>query len=432
MGNVIQVLLQPVNLVFFALMVILALVDVVTYFWHGGEHHRNFKGEIVGLGILGTFWGIFIGLQSFDTTHIQESIPPLLDGLKTAFLTSIAGMGISMLLTVQQTFIRTRAAERVDDPIKALLQDVLEAVKAGNQSTAATLEQVRNTRMEQRDESIKTREVFTESFATMNASLEAALQKLSEGASKEIIKALEDVIRDFNRNLTEQFGENFKQLNAACLKLVEWQENYRTTIEQMEETLGEAVKAIDETEASLAAIAKRNGEFSELCERLGDTISTSDRQVQELNAHLEHQRVLAMQANTLIENAQRAISETQTRFGQATLEITAGFERTEQGHQAQLANIARAFTDHCNAIISGLRQTNQGVDELTTKMGGALTAQSQSLADLTKRTTETTDKTRTEMAASLREMEAALVSVTNAFGTRYREFLAAIDRLMPQ
>jgi hypothetical protein len=124
MGNVIQVLLQPVNLVFFALMVILALVDVVTYFWHGGEHHRNFKGEIVGLGILGTFWGIFIGLQSFDTTHIQESIPPLLDGLKTAFLTSIAGMGISMLLTVQQTFIRTRAAERVDDPIKALLQDV--------------------------------------------------------------------------------------------------------------------------------------------------------------------------------------------------------------------------------------------------------------------------------------------------------------------
>jgi hypothetical protein len=162
--NLVSALLQPTNLVFFGMMAVLALIDIASYFWKSGEHHRNFKGEIVGLGILGTFFGIFIGLQTFDPRSIQESIPPLLDGLKTAFLTSIAGMGISMLLTVFQTIVRTRAALRADDPLQALVQDLLAATLKANQDSSANqtalLEQIRNGRMEQRDEALKVRQVF--------------------------------------------------------------------------------------------------------------------------------------------------------------------------------------------------------------------------------------------------------------------------------
>jgi len=461
----VHVLLQPVNLGFFAAMLVLALIDVWTYFWRAGAHHRNFKGEIVGLGILGTFFGIFLGLQTFDPSHIQESIPPLLDGLKTAFLTSIAGMSISMVLTVLQALVRTRAALRADDPVQALLQDVLAATREAHEreakDSATLIEQVRNARMEQRDESLKTREVFEQSFATMNASLEAALEKLSEGASAKIIEALEQVIRDFNQNLTEQFGENFKQLNAACLKLVEWQDNYRASIEQMERTLREAVTAIDETEASLAAIAKRNEEFSQLCTRLGDTISTSDRQAQQLNANLVKQAELASQASAGLAGAQSELSklgehfrsatelgvktfvgalsqsdqrmaETQTRFAQTTQDITAGFARMETEHRTQMAGISKTLTEHCNTITSGLRESKQGLDELAATMQGSLNTQSQTLTELTKRTAEVTEKTRNELAEALRQMNSALTSLTTQFGQRYREFLAAVERLMPQ
>lgn len=44
------------------------------------------------LGILGTFIGIIIGLLNFNTESIDTSIPVLLGGLKTAFITSIVGM----------------------------------------------------------------------------------------------------------------------------------------------------------------------------------------------------------------------------------------------------------------------------------------------------------------------------------------------------
>ncbi|GHT22115.1 hypothetical protein AGMMS4957_11910 [Bacteroidia bacterium] len=49
------------------------------------------------LGIFGTFVGIFYGLQDFDVNKITESIPTLLEGLKTAFLTSIVGIVLSFI-----------------------------------------------------------------------------------------------------------------------------------------------------------------------------------------------------------------------------------------------------------------------------------------------------------------------------------------------
>ncbi len=51
------------------------------------------------LGVLGTFYGITVGLLAFDTSDLDKSIPGLLDGLKTAFFTSLAGMIGSMILS---------------------------------------------------------------------------------------------------------------------------------------------------------------------------------------------------------------------------------------------------------------------------------------------------------------------------------------------
>lgn len=58
------------------------------------------------LGVLGTFAGITIGLWFFDTHDLNQSIPKLLSGLKTAFFTSLAGMIGSLILskTVNSSF----------------------------------------------------------------------------------------------------------------------------------------------------------------------------------------------------------------------------------------------------------------------------------------------------------------------------------------
>ena len=61
------------------------------------------SGVLVGLGLLGTFLGLTVGIKGFNTStasDIQASIQGLLDGMGTAFLTSLAGMGLSLFYTV--------------------------------------------------------------------------------------------------------------------------------------------------------------------------------------------------------------------------------------------------------------------------------------------------------------------------------------------
>ena len=58
-----------------------------------------FPSLVSTLGVLGTFIGISIGLLNFKPDELEESIPELLAGLKTAFFTSIAGMISSLVLS---------------------------------------------------------------------------------------------------------------------------------------------------------------------------------------------------------------------------------------------------------------------------------------------------------------------------------------------
>jgi len=58
----------------------------------------------VSMGVLGTFVGIFIGLQAFDPNDITNSVNDILVGLKTAFFTSIVGMSLSTILSLIEKF----------------------------------------------------------------------------------------------------------------------------------------------------------------------------------------------------------------------------------------------------------------------------------------------------------------------------------------
>jgi len=68
--------------IFIAPIAWLALIDLWSFFSGQGKNHRAFKNEIVTLGILGTFIGIFIGLWNFDVADITASVPSLLEGMK--------------------------------------------------------------------------------------------------------------------------------------------------------------------------------------------------------------------------------------------------------------------------------------------------------------------------------------------------------------
>ena len=69
----------------------------------------DFAGSIpahaTAIGVLGTFVGIFVGLYNFDANDLEHSVPLLIDGMKLAFSTSIAGLATSTGLKISHSIM---------------------------------------------------------------------------------------------------------------------------------------------------------------------------------------------------------------------------------------------------------------------------------------------------------------------------------------
>ena len=84
---------------------------------------------------------------------------------------------------------------------------------------------------------------------------------MAENNSKALIEALTQVMRDFNTQINEQFGENFKHLNVAVGKLLDWQEQYKKQMEMMISLINQHVQVTERTEK---AISNMQINFSEI------------------------------------------------------------------------------------------------------------------------------------------------------------------------
>jgi len=292
-----------VNLVIVTLIGILAAIEII--------FKKDLKSQIISLGVLGTFIGIFMGLQDFNPADIKNSINSILIGLKTAFFTSIVGMSMALFLGIIQKIID----KDIDDSDKKnrLLSEILDKLgflerldnTAQNDKLLGELERLRSIQSDTRNETKKVSQsiqilkdnsntqnqelisILNTNFQKMNNSLEIAIEKLSKGATEEIINALKEVIESFNQELQSSFGDNFVQLNQAVIKLLQWQENYKSHIEELEAHLTLSSTSIEKSKESLEIISSKNEDIIKVYEILAEIINTTKTQIDILNQELE-------------------------------------------------------------------------------------------------------------------------------------------------
>ena len=321
---------------------------------------------LTSVGILGTFVGIVIGLMHFDPQNIDGSIAMLLDGLKTAFITSLAGMGAAILFKVLSTTPLMPLWQRKqdvrgagpDEILNALLEqnkhfDALRTAVAGDEETSL-VGQMKLMRGDQNDQHKATLNAVADFRKAISGDEETSLigqfklmrsdagdhhravmqaleqdraalgelanklwQELDEfarlmakGATEQVINALKEVIADFNNNLTEQFGDNFKALDASVQKLVEWQANYRQQLEQMSEQYGQGVQAITLTGESVAQISEESKQIPVTMEALKEVMEVNQHQLKELASHLEAFRDMRDKAVEAVPQIRQQVEET--------------------------------------------------------------------------------------------------------------------------
>ena len=195
-------------------------------------------------------------------------------------------------------------------------------------------------------------------------------ETLSKSATEVIIRALKDVIADFNKNLTEQFGENFKELNAAVSDLVTWQENYKEQIHQMTEQYKLGVTAIGSTQTAVDNIEKSTSSIPSHMNELNKMIKIGQEQLDELGEHLDafsevkdkavnalpeiqgHIKTVLTNMEQGSENIKTVISNTANDFNQKTQNTLSKIDDTTQ----VVANRSGQIDNHLNDVINNLEK----------------------------------------------------------------------------
>lgn len=110
--------------------------------------NSGISGTMTGLGILGTFIGLSLGLGSFsedDIYTISDNVGPLLSGMKVAFHTSVYGIIFSLIFNFVYRSIMADAYGKLNSFLDVFRQCAMPPAGSGDENTAAMLVYQANT-----------------------------------------------------------------------------------------------------------------------------------------------------------------------------------------------------------------------------------------------------------------------------------------------
>ena len=223
------------------------------------------SGTMTGLGILGTFIGLSIGLGSFngnDIYTISENIGPLLEGMKVAFHTSVYGIFFSLVFTFVYRCIMSDAYEKLEEFLDCYHECVDPVVITADENSKAML-------------------IYQANIANYMKQMTELLQ----GNAMEQTKALEILVHQFLQKMEQSMGGEFAKLGATLSQACEAQQVYAGNYKSMEETTRQLLGAsltlqqtLETTMANQEALARelkaQQEKIDETCDTINEEISS--------------------------------------------------------------------------------------------------------------------------------------------------------------
>ncbi|GAA5442309.1 hypothetical protein Misp06_00483 [Microbulbifer sp. NBRC 101763] len=294
------------------LIVMLALGTIALILYPFGKFPRFVKETpslLTALGILGTFIGIILGIYGFDLADIDTSISELMQGLETAFMTSILGLFLSLVLrTIFQIFSK-------DQPARATADDILQAINDQRQD----------------------------------------LTKFQHSISEEVLQSLTSVVEKFNQGLNAQMGDNLQQftqqleaVSPALQALIDQHEQHAELAAIYREQTTSLLIEINGAQENLLQLHQRITELPEI-------FNVIPSLVEQQRTHSEQISVMLNEQQASIEVLQQSIPDIAPKFES----ITQGIEKANQQLGTQVQHLislsetqAKVFEQRTNKVVA--------------------------------------------------------------------------------
>lgn len=306
-------------------------------------------GVMTGIGILGTFIGLTLGLRNFSTEYdaMQNSIMELLSGIKTAFLTSIYGVLYSIVFSWLYRKLYQDAVNALEDFYSVFYQKAIP--NAQNE--------------------IYSRLVHAQEEQTEN------MRKFAGQVSEVMIEQFGQSIQALNRGIDEFM---LKAVTVQEDKLRVLVQEYLTAMNQ--DVFGGQLLELRQTLSLINEGEKENAEklsvvIQDVCRR-DESILDANRQLStfsdSLRSYLDSMQSYQLKINDTEQmiseryNALASVVTEHTEASRQSLEMTTAMQKelavfadTVSGKAEQLRSAVTALTEGSEQALSNLRASSE-------------------------------------------------------------------------
>lgn len=224
------------------------------------HYNSAVSGTLTGLGILGTFLGLSMGLGSFngnDIYTISDNVGPLLEGMKVAFHTSVYGIFFSLVFNFVYRSLMAGAYDVLTEFHSAYSQYVAPTVSGADENTKAML-------------------IYQ---ANMSNSMKQ-MTELLKGTAMEQTQAVERIANQFVSLMSQSLGVEFDKMGRSLNTAANMQEQCSRDYQSMEATAKELIAANHAMVQALDDMTRRQEDLAvRLAQqeaKLADTVSALD------------------------------------------------------------------------------------------------------------------------------------------------------------
>lgn len=384
--------------------IFMGVIGALLLYFHGpvySAHTANYTPSILtSIGIFGTFLGVALGLADFDTTSIQSSVPGLLEGLKTAFWTSIAGLAGALTIKFRYAMASMRVRAHRESKQTATMDDLawhLERISnhLAGEEAEPLVELLKSQHQVQHAQQAELVDTIRHYQRDMTEANKTALQE-----------AISHVMREFNTRIEEQYGENFRQLNEAVGRMVAWQAENKAQIAELVESNQRSAESARTGAESFERLIQQTQSFTSVAEDMETLLSALQTQSENLREYLST-------FSTLIVDAHQGLPQLESRI----LQLTEGMQQLveTQGRQMRtlLEQAAVGIRDTAEEVSSVLLK---GTETAQTRMGSQL---EQLLAQNDARLLKLDQSMEEELNRSLKTFGYQLTALSEKFVNDY-------------
>lgn len=280
------------------------------------EFYKHLPGILTGIGIIGTFSGLILGLIDFQVTtnadEVRNSLAGLIQNVGHAFMVSASAIALAMIATWVEKSLVTKRYRQVEE-LCVLIDSLFDAgageeylarlvMASETQATQAaqikdalvadlkeilaemTKQQIAASATHNQQLSESMAKTFSESLREPITRISEAVERVSGNQGDAVNRMLTDVLSSFSSQMKDMFGGQLTGMNEVLLKTSESIQMAAGKFDQLAANMqsagqGAVEQMAQRMESMIGAMESRqdamNGRMAEFVEQIRQSVDSS-------------------------------------------------------------------------------------------------------------------------------------------------------------